>query len=207
MPAHEMINNNFNNLTYNLLKLGFEISNSQLHSVIKINNTRYVDCIQLPDLKRRLRKSYREGLIFKEGTEANDYREVHSFIAEERKRKGYVFSMTEEDLIENFNHFPEPFRVFSVRDGDTVIAAAICIAIDESTLYDFAHAHNPDYDKYSPVVRLIEGIYDFAHRRHFKYLDLGSSEIGAKTNGPLLYFKENLGGEGSLKHTFEKQLK
>ncbi|MDH5398520.1 MAG: hypothetical protein OEX02_10255, partial [Cyclobacteriaceae bacterium] len=70
---------------------------------------------------------------------------------------------------------------------------------------DFSHAHNNDYDKFSPVAFLFNGIYNYCLQNGLHYLDIGSSAIGQEPNFPLMTFKERAGGQPALKITWQKK--
>ena len=104
------------------------------------------------------------------------------------------------------DNFPEDFKLFGVYDNNALAAASISIMINKSILYNFYSAHAKQYDALSPVVRLMEGIYEHCQSDKIKIIDLGTSALNGRPNFGLLDFKLNLGASPSEKFTFEKIL-
>lgn len=102
--------------------------------------------------------------------------------------------------------FPNDFLLFEVSDAQTTGAAAIVIRVNGKILYTFYYAHHAAFDKISPVVFLLSGIYDFAKANACELIDLGTSMQDDRINQPLLQFKKSVGGETSPKMIFEKEL-
>ena len=102
--------------------------------------------------------------------------------------------------------FPNDFLFFEVTEGERRVAAAIVVKVCKTILYTFYYAHDRTYDKFSPVVFLLGGIYSFAKDSKIEWIDLGTSMNGGKVNVPLLHFKASVGGKLSPKFIFEKIL-
>ena len=78
--------------------------------------------------------------------------------------------------------------------------------MNDRILYDFYHAHPKSFDQLSPVVALVDGMYAYCQQNKFQLLDLVTSAVDGKVNFSLLNFKTQLGGQPSMKLTFEKDL-
>jgi CelD/BcsL family acetyltransferase involved in cellulose biosynthesis len=102
--------------------------------------------------------------------------------------------------------FPKKFFLYRVHDANSTVAAAIVIKVNNKILYTFYYAHARKFDKVSPVVLLIAGIYEVANEEGFEMIDLGTSMLDGKVNRSLLHFKKSIGGQSNHKHIFEKDL-
>ncbi|MDH4058494.1 MAG: hypothetical protein OEU76_07000, partial [Cyclobacteriaceae bacterium] len=62
------------------------------------------------------------------------------------------------------------------------------------------------YNSFSPVIAIIETLYNFCRENSFSILDQGTSMLQGEPNQPLLDFKLRLGGVTSEKLTLFKKL-
>ncbi|KAA0989656.1 GNAT family N-acetyltransferase [Dyadobacter aurulentus] len=169
-----------------------EISTLPNH-YIPISATDFYKQIHLSE-KRRLRKSLNAG--FQAGLEPKiSSREAYHFLKECRVHNGYSMPVSEDELHMLMQKFPENFLIFTVTSGASVIAMIITVKVSKSILYNFLSSYLPDYGSFSPIVLLVQTIYEFAQQNGFKILDLGTSQnhLGAPKES-LSRFKSNLGG-------------
>ncbi len=188
-----------------LLRRGFELRQSTENQFIAVTNRSFDDSLHTSE-RRRLRKCLRAGFRFEEWLNPPP-KEVYAFIEQNRQLLGYSLSFSFEQLQLWLNIFPEYFRVFCVKDGDTLASLSITVRVGESTLYNFCPADNLDYRTYSPAVLLNKGLYSECQYKGISILDLGVSvnETGA-SKPSLKRFKENLGAKNCEKYFFYKKL-
>jgi hypothetical protein len=186
----------------NLAALGFEAS-AEISSIIGVDKTDFEKKIKISErqklLKSKARVRFHEISILR-------LTEVYRFIETCRNLKNQSLSMTLEELQKTVKKFKNYFFLFGVSENDTLAAAAIVIRINKKILYTFYYAHTSPFNKISPTVFLLSGIYAFARQHHYQVLDLGTSMSGKEINKPLLHFKESVGGKPSPKYIFEKIL-
>jgi len=187
-----------------LLNSGFEIINAEVNSAIVVDDINFENKISHAEIKR-LKRSRQEQLVF-QVLSMEKLDEVHSFIQSCREERGMSLSLTLLQLKNIFKSCPDDFVLFGIFQGDKLIAASISVKVNERILYDFYHAHPKSFDQLSPVVALVNGIYGYCQQNKFELLDLGTSAVDKKINFSLLNFKTQLGGQPSLKLTFEKDL-
>jgi hypothetical protein len=132
--------------------------------------------------------------------------ELYTFIAGCRQQKQYTLSLSLEDVLKAAERFPETYVLFGVYQDAKLIAGALSVRVNEQVLYNFYADHDAAYDVLSPVVLLIEGMYQYCVRHDIALLDLGTSALGDTPNFGLLEFKLRMGGEPSPKFTFTKTL-
>jgi hypothetical protein len=180
----------------------YEVITAEINSSIDVTSDSADDTFHRSQ-KRRLDKSLKAGLVFKE-IQLDQLLPIYTFIAECRKKKAYGLSMSYEDLKKIVSLFPDRYFLFGVFEDDQLAAAAITIRVKQNILYDFYHDHASLFDHLSPVTLLVSGIYGFCRRNKITLFDLGTSATEGLPNFGLLRFKTLLGATPTPKLTFEK---
>ncbi|HEY9006521.1 GNAT family N-acetyltransferase [Ohtaekwangia sp.] len=184
-----------------LLNIGFQVVDAEVGTIIEVKP----DFIAHADTweKRKLRQAQEAQLFFRTiDNESLD--DVYLFILACRKQKGYSLSMTLADLRKTVHEFPEQYYLFGIYHDGKLVAASIAVRVRENILYNFYSDHDKEYDAYSPVVMLLEGMHRFCVDNDIAMLDLGTSATDGKPNFGLLDFKLRLGGKPTPKLTFRK---
>lgn len=188
-----------------LISSGYKLQFAEVNQHIEVNDEPYINRVNYAE-KKRIKKCIKAGFKF-DLLEIDELAQGYNLIKETRDRKGYPTSMTFQELENIMLKFPENYLFFSVKDGENIIALSISILINNKILYNFYHAHDEDYDTYSPIVLVVQGVYDYCQSHNIKILDLGISTDRNILNEGLYRFKKNLGAETSLKYSFKKDLK
>ncbi|GLU55918.1 hypothetical protein Dfri01_53790 [Dyadobacter frigoris] len=185
---------------------GYNVTDKFINYHIQISPSPFFENITAAEV-RRLAKCKKSG--FRAGLYYNpDVKIVFDFIEKSRAAKGYLMSMTFEQLDILINKFPGQCQIFVVTDEGTIIALTVTIVVCKKVLYNFLPADLPAYKSFSPMVYLTETVYNYCQKEEITILDLGISLDHDGIEKPdLLKFKKNLGGKKSLKVTFEKKLK
>lgn len=182
---------------------------------LNFSRTREVTSIIVVDQKTFAKKiaiSQRQKLVKSEklfefsNVQLSSLESIYHFISVCRQEKNQSLSMTLAQLQKAVKAFPRNFILFQVADERQIAAAAIVIKISEKILYTFYYAHDKNFNKISPVVLLISGIYQYAQQYKVTLIDLGTSMDNGEINKPLLQFKKSIGGQPSPKYIFEKML-
>lgn len=187
-----------------LLNLGFTIVNAETASFIKVDAAQYEAKLHAWE-KRKLKQARQEQFSF-EVLKKNKLTEVYAFIENCRAKKKYSLSMPLKELKKLQENIPDAIHLFGVKHNKEMVAACIAIKVSPTILYTFYYDHASAYQKVSPVVMLIEGIYNFCSQNKIEMLDLGTAALQGKPNFTLLTFKQHLGASYSTKFTFEKNL-
>lgn len=188
-----------------LIRHGFEITQAIDSQFIEIKETHFEQGLHASE-RRRLRKCLRAGFRFEEwqNPPAN---QVYDFIQQNRQLLGYSLSFSFEQLKMWLDLFPAHFRVFCVKDADTIASLTLTVRVGEKVLYNFCPADNLSYRNYSPAVLLNKGLYNYAKNKGITIFDLGVSiDSEGKTKPSLSRFKHNLGAKDSEKQTFNKKI-
>lgn len=151
---------------------------------------------------RKIAKSRAYGLSFKK-VNIDYISNVYSVIKENRLSRGYPVTMELHDLIKITENFTNLIELFGVYDGERIVASAICYRINSDILYIFYWGHNEEYNTFSPISMLCQGIYYWAYDLGFKILDLGTSSVNGILNNTLFEFKSHLGAQSSVKLKFK----
>lgn len=130
--------------------------------------------------------------------------DVYTFIARCHRGKGYPMSMTFADLQTTVGKFEDRFVLSAAFDQHAMVAASIAIRVSNDVLYNFYMDHDSAYNKVSPVLILLEGLYNYCKGSNIRIMDLGTSALDGKPNFGLLSFKLRLGARVTPKMTVEK---
>ena len=116
-------------------------------------------------------------------------------------------TISPERLITLLHEFPDQFAVFTVMDRDIIAALTVAIRVRHDILYNFLPASNSDYQTFSPMVMLTDGLFTYCRQQGIHLLDLGVSlDANHQPKPGLMRFKRNLGAQESPKLIFEKTL-
>lgn len=201
----QLYNSSRTSLLYTfLINHGFSVNEAELSACIEVNASVLFDSLSSWE-KRKLRQQKKIDLKFKR-LSIDRLREIYQFIDSCRKERSQDLSLTIGQLEGVVKTFPDGFYVFAVFDGPSLAAASIAIRINKSILYNFYSAHSKQYDALSPVVGLIEGMYEYCQEQNIRLLDLGTSALRGRPNFSLLDFKMHLGAQPTSKFTFTKKL-
>lgn len=185
-----------------LKKLGFEYT-EEVSSIILIDGKPFERKIKISE-RQKLKKAL--GVFEFKYADAKELKKIYAFIAMCRMERSQTLSMTLRELRKTISVFPNRFFLFTVGTKTELAAAAIVIQVSKNILYTFYYAHAKKYNRISPVVFLISGIYDFAVAKKLKMIDLGTSMIESHVNRPVLHFKKSIGSVTNKKLTFHKTL-
>jgi hypothetical protein len=187
-----------------LLRQKYQLLYTDINYHLPVTQKEFTNGLHLSE-KRRLQKCIEKGLVFIEEADP-DLPLIYKLIVDSRTRKGYPVSMSFDDFSQLFDDFPGIYKVFTVRDKQTIAAMTVGVYINQKILYYFLPAHLAAYDAYSPMVLLMQGLYIYCQNNHVELLDLGISTDKSVPNYGLMRFKQNLGASVSLKLSFVKDL-
>lgn len=187
-----------------LTNLGYRIKNAELSACIDVNPNSLYQSMSSYE-KRKSGQIKRSNLRFAT-VPVGKIREVFDFISSCREERKQSLSMTYGQMKTVCDHFPDKFCLFGVYDHSALAAASISILVSDTILYNFYSGHAKQYDFLSPVVRLMEGMYEYCQGEKIRLIDLGTSALQGRPNFTLLDFKLNLGALPTQKLTFEKSL-
>ena len=185
-----------------LSSLGFS-SVEEISSIISADHRVFEKHIAIAQ-RQKLRKSEKR-FVFSH-VDSKGLKRIYNFIHDCRKEKNQPLSMPYSQVRRTVNRFPDHFLLFQVGHEELIASAAIVIKIDDKILYTFYYSHHTRFNKISPVVHLISGIYQYAREHQFKLIDLGTSMVNGGINKPLVQFKKSIGGVSSSKFIFEKMI-
>ncbi|MBC3787287.1 GNAT family N-acetyltransferase [Spirosoma utsteinense] len=191
-------------LTEQLIKSGFTIVSANQNFFLPITSTAFETIIDASE-RRRLQKCRNAGFRFAHW-EKPDIDAVTAFLVSTRQRQGYALTLPPDRLRQLLRTFPDQFPVFAVSDGTTIAALTVAVRVRADILYNFLPASSPDYQAYSPMVLLTDGLVTYCQVQHIQLLDLGVSLDSEQQPKPsLIRFKRNLGAQESPKLVFEKR--
>lgn len=189
-------------ISVSLFNLGYSVANAETGAILRVDNATLESRLHVWE-QRKLRQARETNFAFRP-LPLSEFSKLYGFILSCRSSKNYILSMTEKEVQQMVNTFPERYFLFGLFDGNTLVSASISIRVRQNMLYNFYADHDKQFDSFSPLVMLISGIYDFCHERAINFIDLGTSSVEGKQNFSLIDFKQHLGAELTPKLTFEK---
>jgi hypothetical protein len=190
--------------THIFLQKGFRIIKSELTHFLFLEKDFQTHLHH--SARRRLKKCKNNGFVF-EYWQTPDLAFVYDFVAANRQRKNYPISMNYEAFEQTLQSFPNNYWVFVLKKDAEIAALTVAVVVNNEILYNFYPADSEKYLVFSPMIMLLEGLYQFAQRQGFRILDLGISSDKSVPNYGLIRFKENMGCQSALKLSFEKNFK
>ncbi len=192
-------------LVYVLADRGFNIINNTPTFYLPVSCNSLLERMDAQE-RQRLRKCQRVGLVASHWAKPA-ISTVLEFIQESRLQLGYPLTISMDYLSRLLHRFPEQFPVFVVREGQNIAALCVCVRVRHDILYTFLPASNANYQELSPMVMLIDHLYQYSQYEGVNLLDLGSSlDANQQLKPSLARFKQNMGAVPSPKLTFEIEL-
>lgn len=198
----EVYDKNFGMVEEILKRLQYSVT-QEVSSIIPVDRRPFDKKIKISE-RQKLRKA--KQLFSFEKVKRTYLKEIYTFIEGCRNEKNQSLSMSFVELKKAVLNFPRKFSFYRVHDASGTAAAAIVILVNKEILYTFYYAHAKRFDKVSPVVLLMDGIYEGAQEQGIEMIDLGTSMVNGKINRSLLHFKKSIGGQTNRKLIFEKTL-
>ncbi|MFM7856608.1 MAG: hypothetical protein ACKO96_32970, partial [Flammeovirgaceae bacterium] len=115
-------------------------------------------------------------------------------------------SLTLPQLQNLSNSISKKIQLYGVSNQNQWVAVAIVLQEAKNSWYTFYYGHLSTFDKQSPVVFLMEQLYQLAVDKGVRWINLGTSMLGGTINQPLLHFKTSLGAETTFKRTYIQHL-
>jgi len=183
---------------------GYSVLAADIGSVIAVTSKPIAECLH-PRKRRKLNQS--KGDDFRLVLLQHDaIQPVYDFILSRRRLRGYRLSVTCDELRLALERCPQAYVLFGVYLEDRLVAASITVRVNDRILYHFISDHHRGMGGFSPVLVLMEGIYDYCRERGIAILDLGTSVADGKPDFNLLNFKRELGAIETVKYSYRKML-
>ncbi len=178
----------------------FKVISSEVNQHLAVQEEEFKVLISKNE-RKKLNQCLKQGYTFMQLT-LDEFTNIYQLVTETRVRKGYPVSMTYENLYKTIKLMPDKYLLFGLFDRDKLIAASVSIRISHEILYNFYHADDLNFRTTSPLVMLIQQIYQYCQQNGIEILDLGVSSENGLINQGLFNFKKNLGCVSSEKNTY-----
>ncbi|MFN3404009.1 MAG: GNAT family N-acetyltransferase [Cytophagaceae bacterium] len=157
-----------------------------------------------PSLSRRLIKSANLYSVDINGNP--DLKEIFLLIRQNREMKGLPLTINLPALENLYRNFQDKFLVFEGRRDSRLVAVSFGIIVNKNILYYFLPADDYAFKHDSPMLLVLEKMYEYCRENNFKIFDLGIATSKEFPNWGLINFKRRLGGKESLKLSFGKEI-
>ena len=150
------------------------------------------------DQRRVLRRTQEAGVRTQEvGVEALMY--VHQILARNRAARGFHLSITYAALVDAYVALPGAYRAYlATGPSGEPIGAAVVVQVTPTVWYTYLLGHLPGVEG-SPVLVLLEKIWEDAQSAGIHTLDLGTASLHGELNEGVAAFKRSLGAIATSK--------
>lgn len=150
------------------------------------------------DQRRVLHRTLEAGVQVEEvGAEALMY--VHQILARNRAARGFHLSITYAALVDAYVALPGAYRAYlATGPSGEPIGAAVVVQVTPSLWYTYLLGHLPGVQG-SPVLVLLERIWEDAQAASVHTLDLGTASLHGEVNEGVAAFKRSLGAVATAK--------
>jgi hypothetical protein len=160
-----------------------------------------------PMERRQLNKCLKAGFTGGMG-KPRDHRGIYHHIAEFRENRKIPVNFPFEDFSKSLARFPEHYLPFHVLTKENErVAAAIIIKTAPDIAYYFFPADSPYRRGFSPMVLLMQTVYEFSKANGMRFIDLGVSSKNGLPQTGLIRYKENMGGIPSTRLNLQLDLR
>jgi len=181
-----------------MLAEGFDKEVEEINQYINVSNNSFSSFLHESE-RRRLKKCHQAGFTVECSTTC-DADVWFDRIVRARTLKGHPLTIDLDGLKKLNAVKPECYRFFSIKDQDKIIASAVAIEVLPDVLYYYLPSDEATYQQYSPMVMLIEALYEYAQQKSMRTVDLGISTSGGVLNEGLYHFKSHLGAADEYKY-------
>ena len=185
---------------------GFKISSIDINHHLGISETPFEALIH-PMERRQLNKCLKAGYLCRPG-KPGEHQRIYHHIVEFRQQRKIPVTFPFEDFSKSLDRFPEHYIPFQVLTKENeLLAAAILIKTAPDISYYFFPADNPLRMGFSPMILLMQTVYEFSKANGARFIDLGVSSKNDRPQTGLIHYKENLGGIPSTRLNFQLDLR
>ncbi len=184
-----------------LIDQGFRLKYSDCNQHLLVNTTSFK--AHLDDQKKRRLNKIKSLAPRIEILDAIDSDIWFDLFRKSREHKDFPVTISSEEYKDLSLKLPGVYQYAGVYLEETLVANAVFVHVNKDVLYYFLGASDPEYAAVSPSVLLLEAMYEYAQRQHYKMIDLGISSVNGKLNEGLHLFKKHIGAMDSRKNTYE----
>jgi len=177
-----------------LVRNQFTISSEDINYSINLSNPPHEFISKLNySSKKKLKQSTNLNIVFNKLT-VDHFDQAYTLLELNRSTKNRSLSISRPKLYDLIISFPENFLIFGLFDHlSNLIASSISISINSDILYVLYWGDHPDYRDTSPIINLAMNIFNYALKKNYTIMDIGTSTIGSQPDYGLMNFKSNIG--------------
>lgn len=177
-----------------LVRNQFAISSEDINYSINLSASShgFVDNLKYSS-KKKLKQSTNLNLVFKTLT-VDRFDQAYTLLELNRSTKHRSLSISRSKLHDLIISFPENFLIFGLFDHlSNLVASSISIRVNSDILYVLYWGDHPNYRDSSPIINLAMNIFNYALKKNYKIMDIGTSTINSQPDYGLMNFKSNIG--------------
>lgn len=191
---HSKANNYFE---YLCIKNGFKISNTELTSIIELDDN--FKSFFTKSCVKGIKKAKNIGI---EVSVSNNYEEFYKILSENRKLKNVVPTHSFDEIINLKNKYADNVILFEAKLDNKVISGSLVFICNTKVALDFYWCHKETFQSTRSLNHLIEYMCKYLKKKNIKIFDLGRITDKEIINYGGTFFKESFGAHGVLKPTY-----
>lgn len=189
-------------VNYLLFKLGWNLKNVLSHQFY--TGSKKITKFLLAEGPRIRRKLKAAGL-------ATSHHSISSFeflkkIKAWNSQKGYESSLIEDHLVQQVSSYPERYFLLKLEKGEEVVGFVLAVLLTPNSLYYFLSGLDSTKEIKGGGDFLLFELFLLAKEQKVDFIDLGSSDLGARANHSLIFFKARFSNDISNKMSWSKEL-
>ncbi|MEO9474927.1 MAG: GNAT family N-acetyltransferase [Cyclobacteriaceae bacterium] len=171
---------------------GFETGFTDTNQFVDLKKTIELHQMQ----KRKLRQAH--GFNIRKCS-FEEFPVIHQFIADCRESQNLTINISLKKLQNLVEQFPDKYEAFVAEYNGQIASAVIMAYPTAEVAYYYLPATHPDFKKDSPMVPLLNHLYQHCKNLGYLYFDLGISSIEGAVQSSLALFKTRMGAGSSVK--------
>lgn len=195
-------------IEYALWRKGFVVSAQEISEYLDLDYAREKGLLKSfrPSASGAVKKALHNGLATQESTDFRSFWNILSLTLRDRHQVAPAHTIEEIELLHS--RFPDKIRLFGAYLDHAMIAGCVLYLSNKITAHTQYLAANMEYAALCPMNLAVYGALEWLLPKSFRYLNFGVSttERGKIVNQGLQRFKENFGGNGSLRSTYRYAL-
>jgi hypothetical protein len=190
-------------LFFSFLENGFLIVNSDVSSIVALENWRDESKMFSSREKNIIRKTKKAEVILKSTQQIDDFWNI---LGKNYQKIGVQPTHSFEEWKYLCEKFPDKFCNDVAYLANKPIAAIGHIQVNKFTDTTFYLCSDHEYNKTQALTKLIYSAILQAKRKNFKWFNLGTSSLNMIAYGNIFRFKESFGTIGIFRHTLKLKI-
>jgi hypothetical protein len=183
--------------TERLIENGWRVCEKEINQFVSLNEP-----IQIHRMQKRHLSKQPDFKIRK--CSDNEFEKIHRFIGNCRIQQDLKINIPWPKFDALSKQFADRYECFVAEKEGQIISALVMVRPTDNICYYYLPATDAKYKKLSPMVHLLDYLFNYYRGAGFKTMDLGLSSVHGEIQKDLFVFKERMGAKATSRLTLEK---